>query len=43
MVEFNLPAGSKPVKGKEYPAPDGAKQVKAFRIYRYDPDGDANP
>ncbi len=43
MVEFNLPANSKIKEGKTYPAPAGAKKVKRFRIYRYDPDSGANP
>jgi succinate dehydrogenase / fumarate reductase iron-sulfur subunit len=43
MVEFNLPANSKIKQGKTYPAPAGAKNVKRFRIYRYDPDTGANP
>jgi succinate dehydrogenase / fumarate reductase iron-sulfur subunit len=43
MVEFNLPANSKIKQGKTYPAPASAKNVKRFRIYRYDPDSGANP
>jgi succinate dehydrogenase / fumarate reductase iron-sulfur subunit len=43
MVEFNLPANSKIKQGKTYPAPAGAKNIKRFRIYRYDPDTGANP
>ena len=43
MVEFSLPANSKIRQGKTYPAPAGAKNVKRFRIYRYDPDSGANP
>jgi succinate dehydrogenase / fumarate reductase iron-sulfur subunit len=43
MVAFTLPKNSKVVKGKHYPAPEGAKQVKTFKIYRYDPETDANP
>jgi succinate dehydrogenase / fumarate reductase, iron-sulfur subunit len=42
MVELTLPANSRIGKGKDYPAPAGAKRVKTFRIYRWDPDsGDA--
>lgn len=29
--------------GRRWPAPAGAKRTKLFEIYRYDPDGDANP
>jgi len=43
MVEFNLPKGSNPEGGKTHPAPAGAKRPRTFKIYRYDPDGDANP
>jgi succinate dehydrogenase / fumarate reductase iron-sulfur subunit len=43
MVAFTLPKNSKVVKGKHYPAPEAAKQVKTFKIYRYDPETDENP
>ena len=43
MVEFSLPPGSDPVEGKTFKAPSGAKNVKAFKIYRYDPDSGNNP
>lgn len=43
MVEFSLPKNSRPTKGEVHPAPEGAKNVKRFDIYRYDPDSDANP
>ncbi len=47
MVELVLPKNSKVAKGKSWKAPlvDGKKpkNTRAFRIYRYDPDGDANP
>ncbi|MBV9371136.1 MAG: succinate dehydrogenase iron-sulfur subunit, partial [Alphaproteobacteria bacterium] len=43
MVQLTLPKGSNPVKGKHWPAPADAKQVKTFRIYRYDPDTGGNP
>jgi succinate dehydrogenase / fumarate reductase iron-sulfur subunit len=43
MVEFSLPKNSKPTKGTTHPAPAGAKNVKQFDIYRYDPDTGANP
>ena len=38
MAEFSLPARSKPVKGVTYKAQDGAKNVKTFEIYRFDPE-----
>ncbi|MBL8703277.1 MAG: succinate dehydrogenase iron-sulfur subunit, partial [Rhodospirillales bacterium] len=43
MAEFTLPANSKVTDGKQFPAPSGAKRVKAFKIYRWDPEGDGNP
>ncbi len=42
MVEFTLPANSKITQGKTYGAPSGSN-VKAFKVYRWDPDDDANP
>ena len=43
MVEFSLPKNSKVTKGKTFPAPAGAKRVRKFKVYRYDPDTGANP
>ncbi len=43
MVELTLPKNSRMTEGKTWPKPAGAKNVKEFRIYRYDPDGGANP
>jgi len=43
MAEFRLPANSKIRKGKHFAAPEGAKQVKRFVVYRYDPDSGENP
>src|SRR6187399_2684426 len=45
MVELTLPANSKIDKaaGKKYPAPAGAKNVRKFVIYRFDPDSGKNP
>jgi len=43
MVEFFLPANSKVKPGKTYKASAGAKRVKTFRIYRFDPDSGQNP
>jgi succinate dehydrogenase / fumarate reductase iron-sulfur subunit len=43
MATFTLPKNSTITEGKRYPAPSGAKNVKSFKIYRWDPDGDANP
>src|SRR4051795_1247248 len=43
MAELVLPAGSRPQPGKTFKAPEGAKRVKAFKIYRWDPDVGGNP
>ena len=43
MAEFRLPANSRIRKGEHFPAPEGAKRVKRFVVYRYDPDNDENP
>ena len=43
MVEFTLPANSKVVRGKTHKAAAGAKRIKRFKIYRYDPDSGENP
>jgi succinate dehydrogenase / fumarate reductase iron-sulfur subunit len=43
MAELVLPAGSRPQPGKTFKVPEGAKRVKAFKIYRWDPDVGGNP
>ena len=43
MAELTLPANSKPTTGKTWKAPAGAKNIKVFKIYRWDPDTGANP
>ncbi|NCF27545.1 MAG: succinate dehydrogenase iron-sulfur subunit [Gammaproteobacteria bacterium] len=43
MAEFTLPANSIVKTGKSFPAPDGAKRTKRFKIYRWDPDSGENP
>ncbi|WP_420470530.1 MULTISPECIES: succinate dehydrogenase iron-sulfur subunit [unclassified Brevundimonas] len=43
MVQLALPRGSRPTKGKVYKAPKGAKNVKTYKVYRYDPEVDASP
>jgi succinate dehydrogenase / fumarate reductase iron-sulfur subunit len=48
MVQFRLPKGSEIEKGKAWPGPTTAngkkpKRTKDFRVYRYNPDEDANP
>ena len=43
MADFFLPQNSKVVAGRHHPAPAGAKRVKTFRIYRWDPEVGGNP
>jgi succinate dehydrogenase / fumarate reductase iron-sulfur subunit len=43
MAEFSLPANSKIRDGKTWPAPQGASNVKTFRVYRWSPDDGENP
>ena len=43
MVQLTLPKNSKVKKGRHWAAPEGAKKVKTFRIYRYDPESGENP
>ena len=43
MAEFTLPANSKVGTGTTYPAPAGAKRVKSFKIYRWNPEDGRNP
>ena len=43
MAEFTLPANSKIKNGNTHKAPDGATNIKKFKIYRYDPDSGENP
>ena len=43
MAEFTLPANSKVDTGKKWSAPDGAKNLKTFKIYRWDGDSGENP
>ena len=43
MAQFKLPANSVIGKGKTYYAGAGAKNIKRFQIYRWDPDSGENP
>lgn len=43
MAQFNLPANSKIRQGHEFPVPANASNTRKFKIYRWDPDSDANP
>ena len=43
MVEFALPKNSRIGPGKTHKAAPGAKRVKTFKIYRWNPDDGRNP
>ena len=43
MVELTLPKNSRVGEGKVWPKPEGAKQTRAYRIYRWNPDDGQNP
>jgi len=45
MTQFRLPANSRydGRTGRRHPAPAGAKRIREFRIYRWDPDSAARP
>ena len=43
MAEFTLPASSKVGVGKTVRAPAGAKRVKSFKVYRWNPDDGKAP
>ena len=43
MVELALPKNSQITEGKVWPKPAGAKNVREYRIYRWNPDDTANP
>ena len=43
MVEFNLPKNSRMSEGKTHAAPAGAKNLRAFKVYRWSPDEGQNP
>lgn len=43
MAQFRLPANSKIVAGKHFPAPAGTKNVRTFKIYRFDPESGEKP
>lgn len=43
MAKFRLPRNSRMTKGRHFPAPDGATDIRRFVVYRYDPDSGENP
>jgi len=43
MVQLTLPKNSTITKGKVWPKPDGAKNIKEYQIYRWNPEDGSNP
>ena len=43
MAKFRLPRNARMTKGRHFPAPDGATDIRRFVVYRYDPDSGENP
>ncbi|MER3546340.1 MAG: succinate dehydrogenase iron-sulfur subunit, partial [Rhodanobacteraceae bacterium] len=43
MADFVLPKNSKVKKGRHFAAKPGAKKVRTFHVYRWDPDTGENP
>ena len=43
MAELVLDKRSRPKKGKTWPKPDGATNLREYKVYRYDPDTGDNP
>jgi succinate dehydrogenase / fumarate reductase iron-sulfur subunit len=43
MVELTLPRNSKIRQGKTWPKPEGATNLREYRIYRWSPDDGENP
>ncbi len=43
MAEFALPANSKLKGGEKHPATGSGKNLKTFKVYRWNPDDEANP
>ena len=43
MVELTLPKNSRIQQGKVWPKPEGATNLREYKIYRWSPDDDENP
>ena len=43
MVQLTLPKNSKIGKGKTWPKPEGATNLRKYRVYRWNPDDGENP
>ena len=42
MVELTLPKNSRMTVGKTWPKPEGATNIRAFKVYRWNPDTGEN-
>jgi len=43
MVELALPRNSKITEGKKWPHPENQNNIREFKVYRWNPEGDKNP
>ena len=43
MVQLTLPKNSRMTTGKTWPKPEGATNVRKFKIYRWSPEEGGNP
>jgi len=43
MVQLTLPKNSKVQQGKVWPKPEGARNLREYRVYRWSPDDTENP
>jgi succinate dehydrogenase / fumarate reductase iron-sulfur subunit len=43
MVQLTLPKNSRVTDGKTWPKPEGATNLREYRVYRWDPEGGQNP
>ncbi|NND45900.1 MAG: succinate dehydrogenase iron-sulfur subunit [Xanthomonadales bacterium] len=43
MLQLRLPKEARPTDGRHFPAPEKAARTRTFEVYRWDPDGGANP
>ncbi|HZP21111.1 MAG TPA: succinate dehydrogenase iron-sulfur subunit [Bauldia sp.] len=43
MVQLTLPKNSRVTEGKVHDKPEGAKNLREYRIYRFDPEAGGNP
>ncbi len=43
MVEFTLPRNSKVIRGKDFKAPEGTRNIRRLKVYRWSPETPENP